>query len=115
MLRRAIEICRKAQPNSYELSYPLTVLAQDLLLQGRAVEAEKNAREALEVRKKTVPAADLRYALTESILGGSLAALHRDEEARPLLVHSHEVLAKSHDRSLAVEQRRLTDFEKGRR
>jgi hypothetical protein len=85
-------------------------LAQDLLLQKRAAEAEAPAREAVALRSK-LGNADLRVAIAESVLGGCLAALGRNAEAEPLLVESHRNLLKlQNDRSVAPELRRLGDF-----
>jgi serine/threonine-protein kinase len=112
MLRQAAAIIRKAdQSNPLDLSFPLIALAQDLLLQGRAAEAEVPARESLELRRKLFPAADSRFAMSESVLGGCLAAQHRYAEAEPLLVESHQNLLKLRgDRSVAPELRRLAEF-----
>jgi tetratricopeptide (TPR) repeat protein len=112
MLRQAAAIIRKAdQSNPLDLSFPLIALAQDLLLQGRAAEAEVPARESLELRRKLFPAADSRFAMSESVLGGCLAAQHRYSEAEPLIVESHQNLLKLHgDRSVAPELRRLAEF-----
>jgi serine/threonine-protein kinase len=108
-LRQAEAIIRHAdQSNPLDLSFPLVALAQDLLLQGRATEAEAPARESLELRRKLFPSTDIRVAMSESVLGGVLAALGREGEAEPLLVESHRNLERySEDRGVAAELRRL--------
>ncbi len=114
-LRTAEAIIRHAdQSNPLDLSFPLISLAQDLLLQGRAAEAEAPARESLELRRKLFPATDVRVAMSESVLGGILATLGRRGEAEPLLVESHRNLEKFHeDRAIALELRRLAEFQAG--
>ena len=111
-LVQAVAIIRRAEQTSpLDLSFPLVSLAQDLLLQKRAAEAEAPAREALELRRKLFPVTDTRYAVAESVLGGCLAALHRYAEAEPLLVESHRNLLKiRNDRAVAPELQRLADF-----
>ncbi len=111
-MREGIEIIRHAdQSNPLDLSFPLISLAQDLLLQHRPAEAEPLARQSLELRRKLFPSTDIRFAMSESVLGGCLAALHRYSEAEPLLVESNRNLLKYRgDRSVAPELRRLADF-----
>lgn len=113
VLNQSLSIYRRAQkPNPMDTSYPLLGLGECLLLLNRPAEAEKAAREAWETRRKLLPPHDSRLALAASILGGTLAALGRRDEAEPLLVSSHtDLLPFSHDRSLQPELQRLARFQ----
>ncbi len=116
LLGQSLAILRQAAKRSpLDLSYPLVGLAETYLKQGRAAEAEKAAREAVELRRATVVANDARLAIAESLLGGALAALKRNDEALELLERSHRNLLKLRaEKSLQGELRRLEDFKRGR-
>ena len=99
---------RVDKPSQLDVSFSLVGLAQVLLLEGRVGEAEKAARQAYDIRRSLLPASDRRVALTESVLGGCLVALHKDAEAGPLLLESHRnLLPLSRDKSLQAELQRL--------
>jgi serine/threonine-protein kinase len=67
----------------------LTGLAWVLLDEGHAGEAESLLRQAMEIRRKTLPAGHPDTAVTESLLGASLVAQGRHAEAEPLLIQSY--------------------------
>ena len=81
-------------PDHQERASYLRNLAVALLALGRSAEAEDAAREAVTVFRKAERPVPWRIADAESVLGGSLAAQRRFEEAEPLLVQSYPVLAK---------------------
>ncbi len=70
-------------------------LSAVLLAQGKAGEAEPLARRCRELQQKTLPHGHWRTALTENLLGDCLTALHRYDEAEPLLCDSYRVLKSS--------------------
>jgi tetratricopeptide (TPR) repeat protein len=112
MLNRAVSILRTVEnSNPLDLSFPLVALGQALLLESRPAEAEKAARESYDLRRKLLPQTDSRVALAESVLGGSLAAQHRFEEAEPLLIESHRNLLRFRgDRAMQPELARLAQL-----
>jgi hypothetical protein len=57
-----------------------------------ADKAEPALRHALDVRQHLYPSGDWRIAQVQSLLGASLAAQHRDDEAEPLMVTAAAVL-----------------------
>jgi hypothetical protein len=52
---------------------------------GHAAEVELMLRRALELRQRTYPAGHWRIAEVQALLGASLAAQHRNEEAEALM------------------------------
>jgi serine/threonine protein kinase len=72
-------------------------LAEILVKAGKFGEAEPLLRDSLAARQKASPEA-WQTASIESLLGSALAGLKRFAEAEPLLLESHENLAKLQDR-----------------
>src|SRR5205814_1770916 len=62
--------------------------------QERYTESESTFREAAEILRRTLPNAWERY-YVESLLGASLAAQKRFEEAEPLLIFGYEGMSRS--------------------
>ncbi|MFQ5411778.1 MAG: tetratricopeptide repeat protein, partial [Phycisphaerae bacterium] len=73
---------------------PMTHLGRILVRLHRYEEALPLLREALETRRKRLPAGHWKTAKTESVLGACLAGLGRFEEAEPLLLSSYPRIAK---------------------
>jgi serine/threonine-protein kinase len=98
--RAGLELYRRLVKDHPNVALALTGLGWVLLDEGHAEEAEALLREAVEIRKKTLPAGHPDAAVTESILGSSLAAQKRYAEAEPLLVGSYaRIVARRTDRS----------------
>jgi CHAT domain-containing protein len=72
------------------------MLARTLLFQGRLVEAEKSAREALAIRQQQGNAEAV--AQLSRLLGSILIGLGRYSEAETLLVHSLDAMERKHGR-----------------
>jgi tetratricopeptide (TPR) repeat protein/predicted Ser/Thr protein kinase len=70
-------------------------LSAVLLARANAPEAEALARRCRDGRQKALPSGHWETALTDNLLGGCLTALHRSEEAEPLLRDSYRVLKAS--------------------
>lgn len=62
---------------------------------GKHVEAESQLRECLETRIDLLPENHWRIGEAMSILGTSLAGQGRSDEAEPLLIDGHAVMASS--------------------
>ncbi len=71
------------------------LLGWALLDAGRVAEAEGHLRPALMARREQLPPGDRLIANAESLLGACLTALGRYDEAEPLLLDAHKVLAAS--------------------
>jgi hypothetical protein len=67
-------------------------LAQVLLQQGKAQEAEGYARSCLEIRSRALTAGHWLIADAKSVLGACLTAQGRYVEAEPLVVQGYEEL-----------------------
>jgi serine/threonine protein kinase len=92
VLRRNLELVRRqrdrrARANGIALVD--IILGLNLLLQGRYVEAEPVAREALAYFEKELPD-DWNYFHAMSMVGGALLGQQRYDEAEPLLVQGYE-------------------------
>jgi hypothetical protein len=61
-------------------------LARVRIGRGGAADVESLTRPALEVRQRIYPAGHWRIAEAQALLGASLAAQHRYDEAEPLMV-----------------------------
>jgi hypothetical protein len=59
---------------------------------GKPKEGEPFVRQALEIRKKVLPAGDLYISLSESALGECLLAQKRYSEAEPFVLRGYEGL-----------------------
>ena len=87
--REALDICRTMGDDAglhVESLDNLTSLLQEA---GRFAEAEPLLRECLEILRASLPDDHLSILNTKSILGSTLAALGRRDEAEPLLLESY--------------------------
>jgi tetratricopeptide (TPR) repeat protein len=73
-------------------AWPETALARVLVEQGEPAKAEPMARHAVESLRSSLPAGHQRTVLAEIVLGASLAAQRKFEEAEPLLVNGFRAL-----------------------
>jgi tetratricopeptide (TPR) repeat protein len=71
-----------------------TEAALGRLLTGRGAyeEADRLLRDALGIRRKSLPSAHWRIAYTETLLGSCLTGERRFDEAEPLLLAGYETL-----------------------
>ncbi|MFO0808127.1 MAG: serine/threonine-protein kinase [Gemmataceae bacterium] len=91
-LRKALEVNRKLsdrRAREMEVAMVQKILSLNLLLQGRYVEAEAVARDALLVLEKETPD-DWSTFHTMSLIGGALLGQRRYAEAEPFLVQGYE-------------------------
>ncbi|MCP4245672.1 MAG: tetratricopeptide repeat protein [bacterium] len=86
--REALEVCHTTD-NAVLLVDTLNNLVSLLQEVNRLDEAEPLLRESLEIRRESMPDDHLSILNTKSILGGSLAALGRHDEAESLLLESY--------------------------
>ncbi|MDL1879083.1 tetratricopeptide repeat protein, partial [Cytophagia bacterium CHB2] len=91
--KNAIAIYSKAwkTPNQRTGS-SLLGLAAALTENGNAAEAEPLARKGLQIFRDSMAAGHWQVARAESVLGGCLLALHKFDEAEPLLLSGYETL-----------------------
>jgi eukaryotic-like serine/threonine-protein kinase len=83
-------------------------LASVLRLQRRDVEAEPLLRESLQIRQQVLPADDHRIAQAKSMLGATMVAVGKLEEAEPLLLAAYEGLSAHPPPPLDPEQPKVT-------
>ena len=81
-------------------------LALAYLSEGRFVESEALAREALEFNRKNQPENWQRFR-AESVLGASLAGQKKYAEAEPLLLEGHQGMAARKDQMAAEDRYHL--------
>jgi eukaryotic-like serine/threonine-protein kinase len=94
MLSRTVDFMRKRYgPDSAEAALAMAPRVHVLLLEGKFVEAEEPAREALAIREQRSPD-DWTIFHTQSMLGASLAGQKRYAEAEPLLLVGYEGLKR---------------------
>jgi len=101
----ALPIARAAwDPSHPELATLLAGYGDLHLRQGRAADAEPLLREALAIREKVLVAGDWQLGEARILLGECLAALHRPDEAKPLLGEGRDLLvaARGEEDRLAV-------------
>ena len=102
-LREALAGRRRALGNAHQYTaFSLVALASVLDDRARFEEAEPLAREALDI---LLPAGHWRIALSQSVLGASLAGLRRHAEAEPLLLEGEKGLAESTEASKACKRK----------
>jgi serine/threonine protein kinase/Tfp pilus assembly protein PilF len=105
--RHGLGLYRRLAADHANVATALTGLGWVLLDEGRAAEAEALLREAMEIRKKTLPGGHPETAGTESVLGQSLGAQGRYAEAEPLLLGSYaRIVAARTDRSREAHEAR---------
>ncbi len=91
---------------------PKLGLAWIALERGNARRAEELAREAMNICKEVLPDGHWQVASAKNVLGASLAAQGRCEEAEPLLLQSHEAMEAirgRYDRYVLKACRRVAD------
>jgi len=86
------------------LADSLASLAHELLLAAKFTEAEQPARECLAIREKKL-SNDWRTSSARSLLGGSLLAQKKYEEAEPFLLSAYEGLKQREEDFPAVSKR----------
>ncbi|MGH9380768.1 MAG: tetratricopeptide repeat protein [Thermoanaerobaculia bacterium] len=92
-IQRALAIAESALGAEHPLTATCHVShARVLLAQGRPAQAESVLRQVLQIRRRVLPDGDWTIGTTKSLLGVSLTALGRYEEAEPLLVQAHRSL-----------------------
>ncbi len=93
LLREALRISADAlEPGHPRMAMFTVNLARVHLARGAAGEAEPLLRTALQSRLRTYPETDWRVASAKSLLGASLVALRRYQDAEPLLLDAERVL-----------------------
>jgi len=98
----------KRPPNDAALGDALTRLGRCLLSAGRAAEAEPLLRESLDIRERKEREAWQTF-MTKSLLGDSLVALKKYEQAEPLLKDGYNGMKERESKMQVVERRRLTE------
>lgn len=92
LLRESAELVRKKEGRQHPgIAYALSNLAAVQIERGEPAEAEALSREAVELFRQNFPG-HWRIANSESILGASLAAQGRFEEAEKLLLGSYPIV-----------------------
>lgn len=89
-------------------------LGQVYMMRGEAPSAEREFRACLEIRRAILAPEDYRIPNTESLLGQSLAAQEKYEEAEPMLVGAYQRLIDlraDHDRVHLARQRVIAMYE----
>jgi tetratricopeptide (TPR) repeat protein len=93
LLKGVLELERQSLPKAHvDLAHTLHAYGALQLGRGDATGAERFLREALTIRHERLGGEHWLAALTESLLGSSLSALGRSQEAQPMLQHSLQVL-----------------------
>lgn len=88
--RKALDLLRQyVGPESSLTVSTAATLGLTLTRGGKAVQGEPYLREALEIRKKILPAGDVYISISESALGECLTAQKHYPEAEPLLVNGY--------------------------
>ncbi len=112
--REAVAIAKETLSDGHETRATIIRNFASVLLDlKKPVEAEAQAREALAVLKRGEKPKPGKIADAESVLGASLTAQRRFEEAEPLLTKSYEVLSKetgSEARYAPEALKRAVDF-----
>ncbi|MBN2562343.1 MAG: serine/threonine protein kinase [Phycisphaerae bacterium] len=115
LLRELGKLERRVQPEGNPgLGKALFELGYNLTNQGKPAEAEPLLIESLDIYGNA-PGEESRAAITESVLGGCLAALERFEEAEPLLLGGYAKLetmyGPSHQSTLKALRRIIDAYE----
>ena len=101
LLARALEALRRILGNDHPRTQSSLVwLGRARLAQRKFAQAEANFREAVTTYAKTSPAGWERYN-SQSLLGESIAAGRRYEEAEPLLLSGYEGMVQRRDKTPA--------------